>query len=240
MNILGYSINTDYPVFPVTRQEIINTINPHCYCVAKKDSMYQDALQHSSLLIPDGIGIVLAAKILNGEKIPRIAGSDIHKYLLEKAQTNKLKVFYLGSNDSTLVKITERISKDYPNVRVGYHSPPFKSEFSLEENQKMCDVVNRFSPDILFVGMTAPKQEKWIYKNKSQLNVNVICAIGAVFDFYAGTVKRPDKFWISLGLEWFPRLIREPRRLWRRTLISTPLFVWSVIYEKFKSFSYNT
>ena len=98
----------------------------------------------------------------------------------------------------------------------------------------MINAVNEFNPDVLFVGMTAPKQEKWVYENRHLINAPVICSIGAVFDFYAGTVKRPGKFWISIGLEWLPRLLREPRRLWRRTFISTPLFIWFVLREKLR------
>jgi N-acetylglucosaminyldiphosphoundecaprenol N-acetyl-beta-D-mannosaminyltransferase len=98
----------------------------------------------------------------------------------------------------------------------------------------MIDAINQSKSDVLFVGMTAPKQEKWVYENRDLINTPVICSIGAVFDFYAGTVKRPSKFWISIGLEWLPRLLKEPRRLWRRTLISTPLFVWFVLLEKLR------
>ena len=96
----------------------------------------------------------------------------------------------------------------------------------------MVEAVNAFQPDYLFVGMTAPKQEKWVYENRNKLNATLICSIGAVFDFYAGTVQRSSQFWISLGLEWFPRLLREPKRLWRRNFISTPRFIIDVLGMK--------
>ena len=80
--------------------------------------------------------------------------------------------------------------------------------------------------------MTAPKQEKWVYENQNQINANVITSIGAVFDFYAGTVKRSGAIWIKLGLEWLPRLLRDPKRLWKRNFISTPLFLWDVLKAK--------
>ena len=99
---------------------------------------------------------------------------------------------------------------------------------SKEDSKYMINAVNAFKTDILFVGMTAPKQEKWVEVNKKELSVTVISSIGAVFDFYAGTVKRSGSFWINLGLEWFPRLIKEPKRLWRRNFISTPLFLLSL------------
>jgi N-acetylglucosaminyldiphosphoundecaprenol N-acetyl-beta-D-mannosaminyltransferase len=232
MYLLDYYINTILPIWPVDKKIIINTINPHCYCIAKKDALYKKALQRSDILIPDGFGIVLAANLLYGQIIPRIAGSDIHKHLLEIAQKKNLKVFYLGAEEVALQKISERISLEYPSVKVATYSPPFKQEFSAADNQKIIDTINHFIPDVLFVGMTAPKQEKWVFQNIHKLNAHIICSIGAVFDFYAGTIKRPGNFWIKIGLEWLPRLIKEPRRLWRRTFISTPLFLWYVLSEK--------
>ena len=96
----------------------------------------------------------------------------------------------------------------------------------------MLEKVNHFKPDILFVGMTAPKQEKWVHLNKNILDVQIITSIGAVFDFYAGTVNRSSQFWILLGLEWLPRFLREPKRLAKRNLISTPKFLLEVVWYK--------
>ncbi len=97
----------------------------------------------------------------------------------------------------------------------------------------MIDKINEAHPDVLWVGMTAPKQEKWIYQNRSRLKVKFIGAIGAVFDFYTGTVKRSYPIFRNMGLEWLPRLIRQPRRLWRRTFISSPRFLFRVITSRF-------
>ena len=114
------------------------------------------------------------------------------------------------------------------------YSPPFKEVFSEEENRAMIEAVNRAGPDVLWVGMTAPKQEKWIYQNKDRLNVKFIGAIGAVFDFYAGTVKRPHPWFLDHGLEWLPRLLGEPRRLWKRMFVSAPLFMARVFAERIR------
>lgn len=232
MIILGFEISTTLPQRPVTKQMIFNTINPHCYCEAKKDIYYWEALKNSDILIPDGIGIVWAIRILIGKKIKRIAGADLHKYQLEKTNEKMGKAFYLGSTPSTLKLIKTKLKQEYPNIEVGSYSPPYKTDFSEEENQLMIAAINAFQPDVLFVGMTAPKQEKWAYKHKDLLDTKVIASIGAVFDFYAGTVKRPGKIWQKLGLEWLPRLLKEPKRLWRRTFISTPCFLWDVFKAK--------
>ena len=103
---------------------------------------------------------------------------------------------------------------------------------TTKDSNDMTSAVNMTKPDVLFVGMTAPKQEKWVYKNKDSLKVKTICSIGAVFDFYSGNVKRPSSLWISLGLEWLPRFIKEPKRLFRRNMISTPKFIFLVLMSK--------
>jgi len=217
---------------PTVRKCIINTINPHSYCEAKKDEVFAKALLSSDVLLPDGSGIVLATKILTGKKINKIAGADIHQYLLEQANLNNQKVFYLGASKSTLQLIGKRIIKEFPNIQFASYSPPFKHEFSKEETNVMLAAVNAFKPAMLFVGMTAPKQEKWVFVNKEQIEAHIIVSIGAVFDFYAGTVKRSGPIWVKFGLEWLPRLFKEPKRLWKRNFVSTPLFLWDMLKEK--------
>ena len=96
----------------------------------------------------------------------------------------------------------------------------------------MIEAVNAVSPDVLFVGMTAPKQEKWVYMNIDKLQVGHVCSIGAVFDFYAGTIKRAPNWMIRIGLEWFYRFIKEPRRMWRRYLLGNIIFIWLIFREK--------
>ncbi len=234
--LLGYRITRLIPSFNTQSQMVINTINPHSYATAKKDKIFKEALKQSDVLLPDGIGIVLAIRFLSGIKTSPITGSDIHQKLLEHAHVNKLKVFYLGASSQTLALIINKVEKQFPEIEIDTYSPPFKVQFSESDNLKMVRKVNSFQPDILFVGMTAPKQEKWVYQNKASLNPNIICSIGAVFDFYAGTIKRPRRFWQQIGLEWFVRLVNEPRRLFKRTLISAPVFLFDVIIAKVKQF----
>lgn len=149
---------------------VINTINPHSYIVSKKDKDFSKALLNSDYLLPDGIGIVIAAKLLYNINIKRITGAKIHKFLLNKANNESLKVLYLGSSIETLELIKSKNSKRFLNVSFSYFSPPFKSSFSKKENEDIFQRINAFSPDILFVGMTAPKQEKWTYINNEHIN----------------------------------------------------------------------
>jgi N-acetylglucosaminyldiphosphoundecaprenol N-acetyl-beta-D-mannosaminyltransferase len=231
--ILGYKIyEHTLESIDFDKNKIINTINPHSYCLSRYDKLFNEALQSSDILLPDGTGIVLAAKIINKQSINKIAGADIHQYLLQQANLKSQKVFYLGAAQSTLLLIEGKVKKEYPNITFSSFSPPYKPQFSESETALMLEKVNDFKPDILFVGMTAPKQEKWVFANKDNIEANTIVSIGAVFDFYAGTIKRPGNFWVSIGLEWLPRFLREPKRLARRNLVSTPKFLLEIIWYK--------
>lgn len=205
--------------------------NPHSMVIAGQDLKFNLALKSADLLVPDGIGVVLAAKILRQPLYGKVAGNDFFVSLSEKvAAMGNLRYFFLGSNHKVLKKIADRLAVEYPAINLcGTYSPPYKAKFSKEENDQMLAAVNAARPDVLWVGMTAPKQEKWIYQNRHRLEVPFIAAVGAVFDFYAGTIHRSTDFWIDLGLEWLPRFLKEPRRLWRRNLVSTPVFIWWVL-----------
>jgi len=228
--MLGYKIfNSNLKSIDFSKDRVINTINPHSYCIAKKDVQFKQALLSSDILLPDGIGIVWAERFLNGANIKKIAGYDLFLFLMNKLNNENGSVFFLGASENTLQKIKFKSSQEYPNITFDYYSPPYKLEFSEKDSKIMCDKVNIFNPDVLFVGMTAPKQEKWVHLYKNKLNANIICSIGAVFDFYAGNVKRSSDIWISLGLEWLPRLIKEPRRLFYRNFVSTPKFILDVL-----------
>ena len=151
---------------------------------------------------------------------------------MQHLNSNNGTCFFLGASEHTLALIKSRASTEFPNVTIGSYSPPYKPNFSIEDSAEMCSKVNALQPEVLFVGMTAPKQEKWMHENKDQLNAQILCSIGAVFDFYAGTVDRPSQFWINLGLEWLPRFLKEPKRLAQRNLVSTPKFILEVFYFK--------
>lgn len=210
--------------------------NPHSLTVAAKDNIFQQALKRADILIPDGTGIIIAAKILGLPCIEKVAGTDFFLGLSREANNRGgVKYFFLGSSKKVLRLIKEKMKRNFPAIEVcGTYSPPFKTEFSQEDNSAMISAINNTRPDVLWIGMTAPKQEKWIYENQSKLQVPFIAAIGAVFDFYAGTKNRSSNFWIRIGFEWLPRFLKEPRRLWERNVKSTPIFLGWVMKEKIK------
>lgn len=218
------------------RREWLACINPHSYVVALDDRQFSDALHAADWLIPDGSGIVLASYLLGGNIRQRITGSDIFSALHSKAnEIGGVSVFFLGSTPDCLEEIRMKMGQDYPQIRfAGSYSPPFKQDFTGDELDAMIAAINQARPDILWVGMTAPKQEKWIHQNLHRLDVRFAAAVGAVFDFYTGRVKRSHPIFQQLGLEWLPRLIQQPGRLWRRMFISAPIFVGHVLREKLR------
>lgn len=207
--------------------------NPHSYVAALNESQFSDALHRADWLIPDGSGIVFASRMLRGGIRRRITGSDIFSALNDHMNAvGGFGVFFLGSTPDCLEEIRVRMELDYPQIRfAGSYSPPFKQDYTVSELEAMIAAINRARPDILWVGMTAPKQEKWIHQNLHRLDVRFAAAIGAVFDFYTGRVIRSHPIFQRLGLEWLPRLVQEPRRLWRRMFISAPVFMWHVIKQ---------
>jgi len=214
---------------------LITTLNAHSYNITRQDDFYAESLAKSDILLPDGISVVWAIRLLTGKKLNKIAGADLFFFEMNRLNAHGGSCFFLGSSANTLKRIIDRSSSEFPNVRVGKYSPPYKAEFTSEDNSLMLESVNTFKPDVLFVGMTAPKQEKWAYQHLGVLDAGHICCIGAVFDFYAGTVSRAPGWMIGIGLEWFYRLIKEPSRMWRRYLIGNSKFIWLVMKEKFGS-----
>lgn len=210
--------------------------NPHSLEIARRDRLFREALLNADLVVPDGIGVVLASKLLGGQIRNRVTGSDIFGGLNQALNVEGGRsVFFLGSTKETLEAIQQKFINDFPKVKIaGTYSPPFRAEFSETEKRDMVNAVNEARPDILWVGMTAPKQEKWLFQNRHTLKVPVSAAVGAVFDFYSGKIQRSSPTFQRLGLEWLPRLLREPKRLWRRNFLSSPIFIIRVLINKLR------
>jgi N-acetylglucosaminyldiphosphoundecaprenol N-acetyl-beta-D-mannosaminyltransferase len=214
---------------------LINTINAFSYNNARRDVLFEEALTKGDVLIPDGISIVRVCRFLKGKSRPkeRIAGWDLFVYEMRKLNEKGGKVMFLGSSEKVLTLIRQRAAEVYPNLEVVTYSPPYKPQFTIEDDQNMIQAINEANPDLLWIGMTAPKQEKWAYANWDRLNIHChVGTIGAVFDFFAGTYKRAPMVWQKFGLEWLYRLLKEPRRMWRRYVLGNTLFLMLVVREK--------
>lgn len=216
--VLGYKIfsdqlsNIDY-----SKKHLINTFSPNSYGIATKDKEFEASLINTDVLLLDGIGISVGSILLNGKNIKKIAGQDCFDFFMREANKNNWKVFFLGSSESTLQKIYKRAKYEYPNIQISGYSPPFKPTFSIEDNSLMVKSINASNPDVLFIGMTAPKQEKWAYQHYNSIDAGIVATIGNVFDWYAGNSKRPAPIWVKLRLEWFIRIFLRPEIFKRNT-----------------------
>ena len=213
---------------------LINTINAHSFNTAKKDKLFAEALTNGDVLIPDGVSIVKACRRIKAKSQPkeRIAGWDLLEVEMSKLEKKGGTVMFMGSSQKVLDLIVKRAAKVYPHLKVVTYSPPYKPEFSDEDNTAIIEAINNANPDLLWIGMTAPKQEKWTYSHWKDLNIHChVGTIGAVFDFFAGTVERAPIWWQEHGLEWLYRLLKEPKRMWRRYIIGNTLFLWNMTKE---------
>lgn len=218
------------------RNKWMACLNPHSYVVARARPKFAQALQRASWLVPDGVGIVLASILTRGTIRSRITGSDVFYGVNEQVnQRGGCAIFLFGSTAEHLAEIKDKLQGQWKNLRVvGEFAPPFQECFSTEDLTEFAEAINNAKPDVVWVGLSAPKQEELIERILPLLDVRFVGAIGAVFDFYTGRIKRSHPVVQRVGLEWLPRLIQEPRRLWRRTFISAPVFVSYVIGSAWK------
>lgn len=204
--------------------------NPHSLVVAQRDGFFRLALNRATHVVADGVGVTLMANLAQIAVGPRITGTDYFFALMGKLDhRGSGRVFFFGSSERVLQMLAANVSKHFPNLTIcGTYSPPFRS-WSTEENSNMVEHINQTKPDVVWVSMTAPKQEKWVENNRTVLKTAVIGSVGAVFDFVAGTHPRAPDWMCRMGIEWMYRLLKEPQRMWRRNFVSTPAFIAFVV-----------
>lgn len=207
----------------------IVTPNPEMVLRAQKDNYFKNVLNSASLAIPDGVGLVLASKFLDNQIEKKVAGVDFMEEICRIAEKNGRSVFLLGAMDGIAGKARENLKNKFPNLKiVGY----LDGDFDL----KMCHKnVNTESPDILFVALGAPKQEKWIFENLDKMkSVRLAMGVGGAFDFLSGKIKRAPLWMRKIGLEWMWRLILEPKRAKRilnAVVVFPAIFLYSLLVK---------
>ncbi len=235
IRLFGFDVFCDDLNFQLFEEKcIINTLNASAIEWSKKDDVYKNALLNSDILLPDGVAVQLASRFLFNKKIKKISGEELFFFVLNYLNESKGTCFFLGSSDYVLNLIKKRLAVEYIDITSNSYAPPYRDVFSDIEKTDMINEVNKFSPNVLFVGISAPKQEKLIYEISSQLNVDIICNIGAVFEFYAGTLKRPSKFWQKLKLEWLVIWFIDPKRLRKKEYLSILNFLITLLKEKIR------
>jgi N-acetylglucosaminyldiphosphoundecaprenol N-acetyl-beta-D-mannosaminyltransferase len=225
--ILNHVLSNGSPEYVVTpnAQHIVDL---------QRDAEFQRIYRKAFLVVPDGVPLLWAAKFLQDPLRGRVNGTDLFERLAEVAAQHRLKVFLMGGRPGAADRAATVLQNRHPGLQItGTYCPPFGFEKDPAELQRISDAVRDAAPDILFVGLGAPKQEKWIEQNYQALGVPVSLGIGVSFEFVAGMVQRAPKFMQKTGLEWFFRLLMEPRRLWKRYVVGNTVFLLMVLKQRF-------
>lgn len=212
------------------------TPNVDFVMLAQKDQNFRQLINSGDLIIVDSQPLLISSKWL-GQPLPeKVSGSDLLPAVCELAAKKEYSLFFLGAAPNSLEKALEKLKAAYPGLSVvGKYSPPKGFEKSEEEGKKILTLINQSKPDILFVALGSPKQEEWIDKNKEHVISKVNIGVGASIDFIAGVQKRAPCWMQKAGLEWFYRLLTNPKRLWKRYLVNDFPFVFLFLKEYFSS-----
>ena len=205
----------------------------NCVIWAYHQKRLRDLYNSSSMNLPDGVPLIWASKFLGNPIRGRVTGLDLLPYLSKIGNEEGYRFFLLGAKDGVAQKLAEQLSSKYPNLKiVGVYSPPFSERFSDEENAKMISMINDAKPHILWVSLTAPKQDYWIDEYFKDLQVNIAVGVGGAFEVTAGLIKRAPLWMQRSGLEWFFRFTQEPRRLLKRYFIEAPKFIPLILLQR--------
>ena len=205
----------------------IVAVNPEKTFAIQRNRQLEEFVEDASLLIPDGIGVVLAARFLHGARIGRVPGADLTQEICRHSAKKGHRLFIYGASEEVNRDATAVLHRRFPGILIvgrsnGYVEP--------EEMEELIDRINDSGADILFVALGSPKQEEWMKRYGPMLKVSLCLGIGGTLDTIVGKVKRAPKPFQRLGLEWLYRLLRQPSRARRQATL--PLFVWYVLREK--------
>lgn len=239
-NILGVGVSAiDMEMALQAMDEWIRRQEPHYVCVSgvhgvmesQRDEDLRRIHNAAGLVTPDGMPLVWISRLMGFGHVDRVYGPDLLLAMCARSVEGGYRHFFYGGGPGVAGKLTARLQERFPHIAIaGSFSPPFRSLTSEEDN----DVISRINavrPDIVWVGISTPKQERWMASHVGRLTAPVLVGVGAAFDFHAGLKKQAPQWVQRSGLEWFFRLLMEPRRLWRRYLINNPQFVWLVLLQ---------
>lgn len=205
---------------------MISCINPHSFCLYMRDQSYKKAIEITDILLCDGIGFQSVERYLHHKTYSRITGFDVTKIMLNLANLMALKVIFIGSTEENLKVLKTNVEVQYQNIEIATFAPPFVESFGENECRDIRNFLSRENCDLVFFGLTAPKQECLSWAVCSSQNQHIVANVGAVFDYLSGRRRIPPLFIRKIGLEWLWRLMQDPFKLINRTLISVPLYLY--------------
>lgn len=223
--------NMETWVFERERSHYIVATGMHGVVEATHDSKFKLILNSADLFVPDGISLILVARIKGVPLKRRVTGTDLMLEFLKRSNDKGYKNFFYGDTDETLEALRDKLKEQFPSLQIsGTYSPPFRP-LTPKEKEAEIELINQSGADVLWVGLGLPKQERWMYEHIDNLNVPVMVGVGAAFKFTAGTVRRAPIWVGNFGFEWVWRFAQEPKRVWRRIFIDGPRFGFHVALE---------
>ena len=219
----------------IAKREPTYVITPNVDHIVQlqKNREFRRTYDESVLNVADGVPLLWAAKFLGTPLKEKISGSDLLPIICREASQKGFRLFFMGGRPGAVELSAINLCEKYPGLQVvGTYCPPYGFEKDDVENEKIVNLIRESNPDILFVGLGAPKQENWIYRFRLRYNVPISIGVGASFEFAAGMVKRAPVWMQKVGLEWFWRVLMEPGRLWRRYLVDDMQFFPIIFKQK--------
>jgi N-acetylglucosaminyldiphosphoundecaprenol N-acetyl-beta-D-mannosaminyltransferase len=248
VNVLGVGIS------PLTRAEALATIEGwiargdreyvcvsgiHGVMESQRDEQLRAIHNAAGMVTPDGMPLVWLSWMKGFEYVERVYGPDLMLACCQRSISTGYRHFFYGGGQGVPERLTERLQARFPGLAVaGGYSPPYRA-LTPEEDEGVVRRINAARPDIVWVGLGTPKQERWMSDHRDRLAAPVFIGVGAAFDFHAGLKRQAPRWMQRSGLEWLFRLREEPRRLWRRYLRNNPLFVWYVLLQSLRVRQYR-
>jgi len=235
----------DVPMHPLTMKETVDEIesrmdngdftqhvvvNVAKIVIMQNDPMLRESVANCDIINIDGAGVVIGARFLGFDIPERVAGIDLFMHLLTMASRKKMSVYLLGAKQEIIEKTVLVLSDKYPELKIaGYHNGYF-----WENEESVITDIKKSGAQLLFVAITSPKKENFINQWKDALGVKFVMGVGGTFDVVSGKVKRAPVWMQKGGLEWLYRVIQEPRRMWKRYLVTNSNFVWMLLKARVK------
>jgi N-acetylglucosaminyldiphosphoundecaprenol N-acetyl-beta-D-mannosaminyltransferase len=214
------------------RKGYITVTGVHGVSEAQDDPEFRRILNRSFLCTPDGMPTVWMSKLAGHKEVTRVYGPDLMELICDRGRARGWKHFFYGGGEGVAQELKKKIEERFPGVEiVGTYTPPFRP-LNAEEERELTALVSRAQPDFFWVGLSTPKQERFMSAYLSKLDATLMIGVGAAFDFHAGKVKQAPRWIQRNGLEWVYRLYQEPKRLWRRYARNNPLFIGRVVLQK--------
>ncbi len=223
----------------IKRMENWIVTSPSCHYVAftglhgiseaEKDSQFRNILNSADLVVPDGMPLVWLGRFHGHALHRRVYGPELMETFCRETGS-RYRHFFYGGAPGVAKSLAKSLRERFHIVIAGAYSPPFR-DLTEEEDRALVERVHQAAPDVLWVGLSTPKQERWMYEHRTRLRVPVLLGVGAAFDLNSGRVRQAPAWMRENGLEWLFRLLVEPRRLWRRYLVTIPSAIWSISLE---------